>query len=174
MDSICMVLCRALWTKLQIMDQSLAADLAAAAKTGGKGKAHEQLFIPGKNSHNEKLPPSKLLSRNLDDYQEEYLVITKLVHQVQDYLSPLILGNYFCNVYIMIVMIFHWIGPFASTVKTKEQGAYVVFAVLYFSYRVGTLTYFVAEVHQISMSIKEKIQTCPNDQCTIAVRFFKF
>lgn len=189
MDTVSMVLCRAVWEKLKIMEQCLTADLRLAVRTGGSategGTSMSAITVTGRNlklqqqQQQQQHPNGKwVIYRNLlDDYQNEYLALSQLINEVETYISPLILSNYFSNVYTIVVLLFQWMEPAskASTEgKTNEQRAYLWFAFLQFCFRVAAVTYFAAEVCQVSMAIKRKLQNCPNDQYTIAVRRKKY
>lgn len=67
-------------------------------------------------------------------------------------------------------MLFNWIGPFnAFEVTSKEEWLHVCFSFFQISFRVALVTFFAAEVYQMSNGIRKKMLMFPNKSYSISV-----
>lgn len=159
MDVICVLLCRALWEKLWIISDKLSwSPFGKERSAGGNQISSTILGVPTTNAEQSGV------------YKEEYTVVAELVEQVQKYISPMIVVCYVGNMYILIVMMFNWIGPFSTEGVSREKTIHVCFAFFQFLFRVTIITYFAGEVHHMCLEIRRRIQMCPNSLYSISVR----
>ncbi|CAL8145512.1 unnamed protein product [Orchesella dallaii] len=96
-----------------------------------------------------------------DLVRDEFLMLIKLNREIQLYISPIILGCYGSNVFSIIINLYIWISPI-STSDFKLAQSYYAFAFFAFMFRVVVVTYYAAEVHQVSNLLLQTIHKCPN------------
>lgn len=149
METISIVLCRALWDKLRQLEQTLMVVLSCENEKYARNVNHDD---------------------QLSVYRNDYIALSDLTLLVSNYVSPLILCCYMGNIYIIIVMLFNWIGPFnAFEVTSKEEWLHVCFSFFQISFRVALVTFFAAEVYQMSNGIRKKMLMFPNKSYSISV-----
>lgn len=166
-DTICIILCRALWEKLkgieEMVESTLSPDSANVVEL--ERVLCTELFETNQKSRQ----PVSSAQRIWDSYQEEYEKVSQLVEQVESYICPLILACFAGNIYIVVILLFNWIGPLSGSQSSKEQFIRVWFSFFQYSFRVAAITHFAGEVHQQSARILRQIQKCPQSVYSVSV-----
>ncbi|CAL8145522.1 unnamed protein product [Orchesella dallaii] len=93
-----------------------------------------------------------------EQLHSEFVALSDLTEETQQFIAPIILGSYVTTVYIVIINIFNWITP-CSGFSTAL--GFLMYEFCHFFVRISTLTYFLSEVHHVGTSIVETIQECP-------------
>lgn len=168
MDVVCVLLCRALWEKLWIIADNLKWNPFGVEEIHNLGRARGTMEV--RSALGLLKPDSGKNNKPADISKQEYVMVTQLVEQVQKYISPLIVVCYVGNMYILITMLFNWIGPFSSEMVSREKTIHVCVAFFVFLLRVSIITYFAGEVHQMCLEIRRRIQMCPNSVYSSSVK----
>ncbi|CAL8072260.1 unnamed protein product [Orchesella dallaii] len=149
-DVIAIVLTRAITEKFRTMNEEIS-----------------ELMSPTALAIKTKIAEGRILTLTWDAVRDEFVMLTDLVSQIQNFISPLILACYGVNMYIIMINLFYWIAPYSAF--SLEQSFYVYFAFFQFFFRVTTVTYYAAEVHHVSHSIIRTIQRCPNSLYSLSL-----
>lgn len=81
-----------------------------------------------------------------------FRLLVKLTRATEKYIGPLIISSYVCLSQILIIL-FSWVAPYVELSIMTSNTGHIYYSLVYFIFRVGTLTHFASEVYQSSHDI---------------------
>lgn len=151
-DVVCVVLFRALWEKLNSLENKIKVELQEPEK--------------------QKFSKTRWDTRKLwNEIRFEYIEIKNLCDTVQQYTSPIIVACYVGLVTEITVDLFLWIGPIKSIYGATDKFLEAGFPFLHYCFRVAALTYFAANVYHKCCEILKIVVMVPERVYTTDVCF---